>query len=145
MKKWPQKTIWLRKLTILHHIWALMRPIKCLSDPYRVQKVFTYTKMMVGTWRSTPVIFCLVEKPWTLVKYDPKRLYSWENLPFSTTLPRSPLKDSKRFSIYQNYHWNVAVNSRYLQSDKKNALTLVKERPQKKKIQKKKKSSRFSM
>ena len=42
-------TIWLRKLTIKHIIWALLGPIYCLSDPYSVQKVFQYTKMIIGT------------------------------------------------------------------------------------------------
>ena len=63
--------------TVFGRIWGL-------SDPYMVQKVFSYTKMIVVTWRSAYVIFYLVKKPLVLVKNHPKRLYHWENFPFRT-------------------------------------------------------------
>ena len=45
------------------------------KTPYMVQRVFSYTKTIVGTWWSTHVIFHLVKKPLVLVKNDPNRLY----------------------------------------------------------------------
>ena len=49
-----------------------------------VQKVFLYTKTIIGTWWSTHVIYHLVKKPLYLVKNYPNRLYGWENLPLSS-------------------------------------------------------------
>ena len=46
-----------------------------LSDPYVIQKVFPYIKLIVGTWWSTHVIFHLAKEPLVLVKKDPKRLH----------------------------------------------------------------------
>ena len=48
-----------------------------------VWNVFSFTKTIVGAWRSTHVIFHLVKKPLGLVKNNPERLYAWENIPFS--------------------------------------------------------------
>jgi len=47
-----------------------------------VQKVFQYTKTIVGMWQSTHVIFHLVTKTLFLLKNDPNRLYGGEKLPF---------------------------------------------------------------
>ena len=52
-QKQPQKTKWLRKLTIYQNIRALLGPTYCISNPDRVQKVFPYAKMIVGTCWST--------------------------------------------------------------------------------------------
>ena len=41
------------------------------------------TKVIVGTWCSTHVICNLVKNPLVLFINDAKRLYDWENLPFS--------------------------------------------------------------
>ena len=64
-QKQTQITIWMRKLTIYQQIWAHLGPIKC---PYRVQKVFSYTKMIAGTWWLIYVIFNMVKKLLVLVK-----------------------------------------------------------------------------
>ena len=47
-------------------------PIECLSDPYRVQNMFPHTKIIVGTLRSTHIIFNVVKKTLVLVKNDPQ-------------------------------------------------------------------------
>ena len=39
-----------------------VKHMQCLSYIYMVQKVFLYTKIIVGTWRSTHIIFNLVKK-----------------------------------------------------------------------------------
>ena len=62
------------------------------NDPYMVQKVFTCTKTIDGTWRSTHVFFHLVKKPLILVKNDLKRLYGWYLGPFvAYFMPQGPL------------------------------------------------------
>ena len=52
--------------------------------PIYNSKRFPYTKTIVGTWRSTHVIFHLVKKPLVLVKNDPNRQYGLETIPFSS-------------------------------------------------------------
>ena len=103
--------------TIFGTLWGL-------CDPYRVQKVYPYTKTIGGTWRSTHVISNLVNKLLVLGQNNPKRLYGWDNLPlsiifgsfwglFSASVTRMA---SIGVSIHQNDCWNVAVNSCYLLS-----------------------------
>merc|ERR1712127_150519 len=67
-QKRPQQTILLRKVTIYLDIYALLGPISCPRNPNRVQNRFPYIKIIVGTWRSTHVIFNLVKKSLFLVK-----------------------------------------------------------------------------
>merc|ERR1712127_12716 len=50
-------------------------PISCPRDPNRVKNRFPYVKMIVGTWRSTHVIFNLVKKSLFLVKNVTERIF----------------------------------------------------------------------
>merc|ERR1712127_426641 len=52
-------------ISIFRPFWG---PISCPRDPNRVQNRFSYIKMIVGTWRSTHVIFNLVKNSLFLVK-----------------------------------------------------------------------------
>ena len=96
--------ILLRNFTIQHHIWTLLGPISCLSDPYRVQTVIPYTKIIVGTWWSTSF---WSKKPLVLWKMKPKnymveQTYHLERYfgHFGAYLiPQWPIQGSKDVSI----------------------------------------------
>ena len=49
---------------------------KTYSNTDMVQKVFPYTKRIVGMWLSTHVIFHMVKKPLVLIKNSPDRKLS---------------------------------------------------------------------
>ena len=58
--------------TIFRPFWGLFN---AWVTHIGIKKKFQYTKMIFGTWRSTHVIFNLVNKPLGLVKNDPQRKY----------------------------------------------------------------------
>ena len=67
--------------------------------------VFPHTKIILGTWWSTPVIYNLVKKTLVLVKHGPKEYmvniyhYIWALLgPFEKTYHIAPYLD--RFRTY---------------------------------------------
>ena len=71
--------LWTLNESVLLSVAAL-RPQLPIYD-HMIQKLFPHTKMIVGTWLSTHIIFT---KKIISVKNSPKSFYGWENLPFIT-------------------------------------------------------------
>ena len=75
------------------------------------------------------ILSIIWSKTISFAQNNPKRLYGGKILPLSLFTIFGPFwglvnasvihRGSKRYSIYENDHWNVAVNSHYLQPGQK--------------------------